>query len=272
MRILVVGASGYLGGWLAGLAAGAGHEVVGTYFSRRGAISGITWRELDICRRTEVDALVEAVRPDVLVNAAYRSSEWRPTADGAAYLALAAERYGVRLVHVSSDVVFSGEAVYYGEEAVPDPISPYGAAKAAAEAAVAAIAPWAVIVRTSLIIGPGSSTTELVRRLAGGAEGALFTDDIRCAVHVEDLASALLELAVADRRGIHHVAGAEAVSRYDLGLLVATSEGLDPAKLKAGTRTGSGIRGPLDVRLTCAATQAVLTTRLRGASEFLASS
>jgi dTDP-4-dehydrorhamnose reductase len=39
-------------------------------------------------------------------------------------------------VHVSSDVVFSGSAPRYGEAAPPDPVTPYGAAKAAAETAV----------------------------------------------------------------------------------------------------------------------------------------
>jgi len=159
--------------------------------------------------------------------------------------------------------------VHYDETAVPDPISPYGAAKAAAETAVKAIVPAAVIARTSLILGDGSQTQELVHRLAGGTEGMLFEDDIRCAGHVDDLASALLALAWSDRRGVHHLAGAEPVSRYQLDRLVAAHDGPDPDSLRAGRRANSGVPGPLDVRLECPATQAVLKTRLRGASEFL---
>ena len=69
--------------------------------------------------------------------------------------------------------------------------------KAAAETAVRGITPTAVIARTSLIIGNGDSQHERhVHALAAGAvTGALFTDDVRCPVHVTDLASALLELA-----------------------------------------------------------------------------
>jgi dTDP-4-dehydrorhamnose reductase len=55
------------------------------------------------------------------------------TPDGAAHVAVAAA--GIRLVHVSSDAVFSGRDVDYGEEALPDPINRYGAARAAAETA-----------------------------------------------------------------------------------------------------------------------------------------
>ncbi|MFC0625863.1 sugar nucleotide-binding protein [Kribbella deserti] len=266
MRILVAGGTGFLGNQLVTTATAQGHDVSGTYFSGAGRDG---WHQLDLCDRQAVDEVVASVRPDVIINTAFRQSDWRTTADGAAHVALAAARYGARLVQVSSDALFSGQDVHYDETAVPDPISPYGAAKAAAETAVRAIDPSAVIARTSLIIGPGSTTDELVRHLATGGDGVLFADDIRCAVAVDDLAAALLELAESDRSGIHHVGGAEAIDRYSLGRLIAQRLGLDPAKLRSGTRAGSGIRGPLDVRLDSTATQAVLKTRLRGASEFL---
>jgi dTDP-4-dehydrorhamnose reductase len=63
-------------------------------------------------------------------------------------------------VHVSSDAVFSGFDVHYDEDCLPDPITPYGAAKAAAETALRALDPSAVIARTSLIIGDGDSKHE----------------------------------------------------------------------------------------------------------------
>ena len=76
-------------------------------------------------------------------------------ADGAAHVAVATSALGIRLVHVSSDAVFSGREINYDESALPDPVYRYGAAKAAAETAVAAIDPSAAIVRTSLILGDG---------------------------------------------------------------------------------------------------------------------
>lgn len=125
--------------------------------------------------------------------------------------------------------------------------------------------------RTSLIVGTdGRSVHERrVHELAAGAPGALFTDDVRCAVHVADLAAALLELASPGAHGVLHVAGADPVSRHDLGVLVARRDGLDPGLLPTGLRADAGVPGPLDVRLDCTRTQQALRTRLRGARELL---
>jgi dTDP-4-dehydrorhamnose reductase len=107
-------------------------------------------------------------------------------------------------------------------------------------------------------------------RAANAADGFLFTDEVRCPVHVDDLASALLELAASPQAGVRHVAGSDAISRYELGLLIAARDGLDPATLPGGLRAATGRSGALDVRLDCAKTQEGLTTRVRGAREFLA--
>ncbi|WP_066375260.1 sugar nucleotide-binding protein [Herbidospora mongoliensis] len=269
MRILVVGGSGFLGGELVRQAAAGGHVVAATYLSNPGPAALAEWRPLDLRDRTAVSDLIGDVGPDVVVNAAYRQSDWQTTATGAAHVAAAST--GRRLVHVSSDAIFSGAAVTYAEDQVPDPVYAYGAAKAAAETAVQAIDPGAVIARTSLIIGDGGSPHErLVHSLAGGAPGILFTDAVRCVVSVRDLAAALLELADSDRAGIHHVAGADAVSRHELGCLIAQRDGLDPARLTPGLCADVGFTGPRDVRLDCTLTQRHLKTRLRGAREFVA--
>ncbi|MET7797776.1 sugar nucleotide-binding protein [Streptomyces decoyicus] len=97
----------------------------------------------------------------------------------------------------------------------------------------------------------------------------LFTDDIRCPVHVEDLASALRELAVSDRAGMFHLAGADALSRHELGALIARRDGLDATRLPAGRRADTLMPGALDVRLDSSVTQGRVRTRLRGAREFL---
>lgn len=272
MTVLIIGGSGLLGGELIRQSLAAGDHVAATYLTRPADLDGVRWSRLDLRDRRAVADVITKVEPAVVINAAYQQHDWASTADGAVHLAIAAAAAGARLVHVSSDAVFSGTAVRYAETAVPDPITPYGAAKAAAETAIRIISPAAVIARTSLIIGDHSSPQErLVHALASGeATGGLFTDDVRCPIHVTDLAAALLELAASDRSGIQHVAGADAVNRHELGVLIARRDGLDPASLPTRTRAGSGIAGPLDVRLDCTATQQRLRTRLRGATEFLA--
>jgi dTDP-4-dehydrorhamnose reductase len=207
----------------------------------------------------------------LVINAAFQQGDWASTADGAAHVAVAAASVAARLVHVSSDAVFSGNAFRYDETSVPDPTTPYGAAKAAAETVVKAVSPTAVIARTSLIIGDGGSFYERhVHALATGqSAGVLFTDDVRCPVHVADLAAALLELASSGHVGICHLAGTDAVSRHELGTLIARRDGLDAAALPAGRRADTDLPGPVDVRLDCTITQRRLRTKLRGARQFL---
>jgi dTDP-4-dehydrorhamnose reductase len=237
-----------------------GHEVVPTYHTKP-VPGGI---RMDVLRRDEVDDVLRKVRPDGIIHTAYRQSDWETTADGAANIALAAR--GARLVFVSSDVVFASRAQPYDEEEAPCPVTPYGAAKAAAETAVRAAEPSAVIARTSLIVGyDGRSSHErFVHALAAGESGALFTGNIRCPVHVTDLASALLELLTSDFNGIAHVAGPQAVNRLELGRLIALRDGLDPDALPF--EPGQ----PSDLRLNGERTQKILTTRLRPVREFLA--
>jgi len=267
-RLLVTGGSGHLGSAVVRRAAAGGWSVTGTW--HRTPTEAASER-LDIRDLAEVRLLMGRIGPEVVIHTAAGRSDWRAIADGAAHVALAAAEQGVRLVHVSTDALFSGRDVYYDESAVPDPVYPYGAAKAAAETAVRAIAPAAVLARTSLIVGGGTGTHErLTHRLLGGAGGALFTDEIRTPVHVDDLAAALLELAGTGYAGVLNVSGADALSRYDLGVLVARRDGQDPARLPAGRLAGTGLSRPTDVRLRTDRATALLRTRLRGAYEFLA--
>lgn len=268
MRLLVFGGSGLLGSELLCQSA-AGAEVSASYFSHAGTKPGVNWLHVDLRDRAKTLDVVRTVRPDAMINAAFRQDDWATTAAGAAHAALAAAEIGARLVSVSSDAVFSGHDSPYAEDAAPDPVTPYGAAKAAGETAVQAILPDAVIARTSLIISDtGASEHERRMAAAVSGQGELFTDDIRCPVHVADLAAALLELVVSDRTGVHHLAGSDAVSRYELGCLIAARDGLDSAWIRRGLRAEHNLP-QLDVRLDSTRTQRHLRTLLRGAREFL---
>jgi dTDP-4-dehydrorhamnose reductase len=205
VRMLIVGASGYLGSEIRRQAVEAGHDVIGTQFSARH--QGL--RQLDVRDADAVAGTIGQVRPDAVVNAAYSKGNWVATAVGPGHLAACCGRAGIRLVHVSSDAVFGGDLASYDESCDPSPVSEYGAAKAAGEVVVAAQDPRAAIVRTSLIIGDdGTSGSErLVADLARGGGGVLFTDDVKTPVHVADLAAAVRELCASDLAGVLHVAG-----------------------------------------------------------------
>ncbi|MGI5397113.1 SDR family oxidoreductase [Streptomyces sp. CA-251251] len=272
MTILIVGGSGFLGSELVRQASAAGHTTVATYVTKPTTASPSAWHRLDLRNAGSLDAIMAEVNPRVVINASSDRADWAVTAEGPIQLAMVAAKRSIRMVHMSTDAVFSGHGrVHYNESCLPDPITPYGAAKAAAETGVLAVHPKAAVVRTSLIIGHGRSEHErLVHRLAtGNHDGALWTDDIRCPVHVSDLAAVLLELALSDAVGTHHAAGADALSRHELGVLIARRDGLDASRLPRGLRAESTVPGPLDVRLESQATRRSLRTLLRGAREYL---
>lgn len=273
-RLLITGASGTLGRVVAAQALAAGWEVVGTYHTAPLPMT-IAWQRLDVGDRVAVVRLVQAMEPHAIVHTAMVQrgpTLWSTTADGAAHIALAAQKVGARLVHISSDALFDGTQQWYDEQAAPSPVNPYGAAKAAAETAVAAIRPTAAIVRTSLIMShdPLDQHSQMIMDIARGRRGErLFTDEYRCPVPVDDLAAAVLELVANDFAGIINVAGADAVSRYELGCVVAERHGVDSTLLATSTVAESGLRRPADVRLDSSLARRSLRTRLRGVREFM---
>lgn len=270
--MLIIGGSGLLGTELVHRAASSDGPPAATYHSRPGDPGRAAWHHLDLRAPRRLEELLDTVAPAAVINATSGGADWAVTAEGGVRIAVAAAERGIRLVHVSSDAVFSGAGRdRYDESCLPDPLTPYGAAKAAAETAVRIVSPDGVVARTSLIIGNGLSAHEqLVHALADGSrEGALFTDDIRCPVHVADLAAALWEITRSDAAGVFHLAGPDALSRYQLGELIARRDGLDPARLPSARRCDTGPPGGIDVRLDCRATQRKLNTRLRGARAFL---
>jgi dTDP-4-dehydrorhamnose reductase len=90
VELLVIGGSGFLGRRIVRHAQRDGPRVTATAHASVPPSGGADWHAVDIRRRDEVTALARRIRPDVIVNAAYRKSDWATTADGAAHVALAA--------------------------------------------------------------------------------------------------------------------------------------------------------------------------------------
>ena len=144
-----------LGHDLMEVVAGSGHEVV-----------GMDLPDIDITSAASVAAALDDHEPDVVVNAAAYTAvdaaeeheviALRVNGDGPSVLAQGiVQRPGTRLVHLSTDYVFAGDATTpYAEDADPGPRSAYGRTKLAGERAVRAWLPsrgW--VVRTAWLYG-----------------------------------------------------------------------------------------------------------------------
>ena len=239
-RMLIAGASGTLGGPLAARAVAAGWEVIATYLTRPDRIRAGTPVRLDLRDAKATRELVEASRPDVIVHAAVteRSGDGYDEAIrlSARHLADAAAAMGIRLVALSTDLVFDGSQAIYTEDSTPQPAanSRYGAAKMDAERVVASVCPDALIVRTSLIYDFDPANAQVAWMLAALERGdtlRLYTDQIRCPIWAINLADALIELAGKPLSGPLHVVGPEPVSRHDLGTALLDALGYDGARL-----------------------------------------
>ena len=268
-RLLVTGGSGHLGGEVVRRARDAGWDVVGTSFRTPGAV------RLDVRDAAAVEALVVEVAPDCVIHTAYLQDgpdAWATNVAGSANVAGAAAGRGARLIHLSTDLVFDGRAGPYAEEDAVNPLLDYARSKAAGERAVAERHPQATIVRTSLIYG-GEGLSGHERRILDVVDGrtdlAFFTDELRCPVHVSDLAGALLALAGVAHAGPLHLAGVDGVSRYEFACLVAAANGRGTAHLRTTTSAGMQPERPRDCRLDCSRAAALLGRPLPGVRQIL---
>lgn len=274
--MLITGGSGYLGRWVAELAQ-ANWEVTATYATSPGTVNAITWRHLDVRDRGAVQALVAQARPRVIVHTAALNPGQGADFDavnatGTANVAEATVAAGARLVHVSSDLVFDGRRGAYTEADEPNPLTDYGKSKALGERAVIASGVEATIVRTSLIYGwrptVARSTQWMIEALRRGETIRLWKDEMRSPIWVESLAAAIVELAGTDQVGPLHVAGAQAMSRYEFGISLLRFHGIDTNSVSAIPSPADSQR-PLDCTLDSSTARSLLDTPLPGVDEVL---
>lgn len=205
---------------------------------------------LDLATTGSIQRLVEEIRPEVVVHAACLSRAADCAADperterinvqAVAELMTAAERVGTFVVYVSTEQVFSGTAARYFEDDRPDSQDVYGASKARAEALV--LAAGGAVARLPLLLGAQvdnphgpvrcGADTAVRRAVQRGERPKLFTDEWRCPVAADAAAQGLWRLAASRRAGVVHLAGNQAVSRYELGVMALEATGLEGTEIE----------------------------------------
>ena len=175
---------------------------------------------LDITNRHEVAAYVRHHAPDAIISCAAftnvdgcetnREAAFAVNALGARNLAMAAEEIGAKLVHVSTDYVFSGDAAQpVWEYDLPAPRSVYGKTKLLGEQYVQQFCTHYFIVRTAWLYGyAGNNFVKTMLRLARQNGGVTVVDDqLGNPTNAADLAHEILNLLVTKEYGVYHCTG-----------------------------------------------------------------
>ncbi len=179
-----------------------------------------------------------------------------------------------RMVFFSTDLVFNGRKGHYTEADTPDPLGIYARTKAEAEAAVLKL-PNHLVIRTSLNGGISPTRNRgfneaLELAWSQGKRTRLFADEFRCPIAAPVTARATLELALSDASGLYHVAGAERLSRLQIGeLLAARHPELNPMIEASSLKDYKGPPRAPDCSLNCDKAQARLSFKLPGLTEWL---
>jgi dTDP-4-dehydrorhamnose reductase len=231
MKVLITGADGQLGGELMQV------------FPDGWAVVGMDLPGVDITDEEQVSQMMAEIQPDWVINcAAYTQVDkaesdagaaFAVNCDGAANLARSVRQRGARLVHISTDFVFSGNQFRpYRSDDLPAPVSVYGKTKLAGEKAVQDIlGKEALIIRTAwLYAAHGNNFVKTMIRLMREKEMLTVVDDqIGTPCWAGGLAKVVWAAVENQLTGIFHWTDAGVASWYDFAVAIqeeATDAGL----------------------------------------------
>ncbi len=234
-RWLVTGAGGMLG-----------TDLVAALTSRGEPVTGMDRASMDVTGAAVTDAIA-CRRPDVVVNCAAwtavddaeASEEQALTvnADAAANLAAACAGLGSRLVQVSTDYVFAGDAGRpYAEDDVPAPRTAYGRTKLAGERAVLGHLPGSgYVVRTAWLYGAhGPNFVRTMIKLEGQRPTVDVVDDqYGQPTWTVDVARQIIALVhSAAEPGIYHATSSGQTTWFGLAREIFRLLGADPSRVQ----------------------------------------
>jgi len=201
-----------------------------------------TWVDCDLSDGRSVEAALRDFRPEAVLHAGAMTdvdgcerepeAAYRTNVGGSEQVARACRALGARLVSVSTDYVFDGEAGPYGEEAIPNPRSVYARTKRMGEEAVLLLVPDCAVARVAVVYSgrrgaKPTFATQVVEKLSRGEPVRAFCDQLVSPTLASSAAEMTLELLLAqDARGPIHTAGATVLDRVEFARRVADRMGL----------------------------------------------
>jgi dTDP-4-dehydrorhamnose reductase len=235
MRIAYTGSKGQLGQSL-------GRELAAHH------LLGLDVPEHDIADPFAIGQTIVDFRPDVVIHGAAMTDvdgcerdpelAFRINALGTQNVALACERSGAALVHVSTNDVFDGRLgrPYY-EWDTPTPRSTYARSKAAGEFYVRSLLQHFYIVRTAWVYARGGSNFVTKIVAAADKHGALrvVSDEVSAPTYAPDLAAAIARLMVTGHYGIYHFTNSGICSRHEWAVKILELAGRGHVPVEAIT-------------------------------------
>ena len=260
VRVLITGGAGVLAGHLIAAAPASAElhltEHTSPVADDRRRVAEV--HRVDLRDGEATTALVERVRPEVVIHTAYRQGDRGDVVDATRHVATASAGVGAALVALSTDVVFAGDDPPYAETDPCDPVTDYGRWKVEAERACVSAVTDACLVRVSLIVAldpPDRVTEALFDAIDAGSRPTMFVDEWRQPAAASDLADAIWAIVALDRAasaGVWHLPGPERWSRYELAAALAAATGRDPGAVAESHQADHPSVRPKDPQLLTA--------------------
>lgn len=237
--VLVIGSEGQLGQELICVLKNL-PKVQGTYLQGPIPCADVPLSNLDISKREDLIRVFSAVRPKYVINAAAytdvdgaesnRDLAERINADAVREIASLCADYESKLIHFSTDYVFSGDKeTAYCETDPPDPINFYGQTKLKGERYVAESQAPYLIIRTSWLYSNRSKNffTTMMRLFQQKEVVQVVSDQFGCPTSTNSLANFCRDILIQDmggakifqdKPGIYHYSNLGRISWYDFAL------------------------------------------------------
>lgn len=256
-RLLVTGVSGLLGSNLA-YALRGNFDLTGVYNRHTVAIDGGRALKADLCDAHAVRAVLEDVKPDIIVHGAAQADvdrcEQQPAQAHAVNVTAtknlvdALKGMSTKLVYVSTDLVYSGEGVVCREDDKTAPRNQYARTKLEGEYAALQF-PGALALRTNffgltLFEGKRSLAEWLIGEMSAGHAVKGFTDAIFSTIYTLDIAILLERLLEADAVGIYNLGSRNALSKYDFLVCLAKALGFKDGSISPVSMDSVPARAP----------------------------
>lgn len=232
--ILVTGANGQLGNKM--------REAVAAGTQNRYIFTDVA--ELDITDLAAVERMVEAEKIDVIINcAAYTNVDKAEddeamamliNCDAVRNLAVAAQKRGAVLIHVSTDYVFQGEGFVPCVETMPtSPLGVYGVTKLKGEEAIVEAGAEHIIIRTAWLYSEyGGNFVKTIKRLAAERDSLkVVFDQVGTPTYAGDLAAAIFDIVEEGKyldvksNGVYHYSNEGVCSWYDFARAIVEMSG-----------------------------------------------